>query len=211
MDFQSLQFIKRSASIVLKNYFLLIFPVALGYFLYIPDPRNVNISNIIGVFLLLLCYLPLAYGYLFEVSVNNQRLSFYTIFKKHWLNVILVSLLFLITCFFISFYIMQNIMLQFLFLLVAKVSIIYVIPLVYFKGVSFDNIIFGFKCFFGNLSFNTPLVTLSFSPMFFAILLVGLTGKSNIQVHILVCVFEFFVNFVLFTSAVLILQEKVIE
>ena len=211
MDFKSLQYIKRSASIVLKNSFLLIFPVILGYFFYIPDPRTINVSNIMSIFLLLICYFPLAYGYLFEISVNQQRLSFFAIFKKHWLNVILVSFLFLITCFLVSFYIMQNIMFQFLFLLLAKVSIIYVIPLVYYKGVSFDNIIFRFKCFFGNISFNTPLVTLSFSPMFFAILLVGITGKANIQVHILVCIFEFFVNFVLFTSAVLILQDKVIE
>lgn len=210
MDLQAFIYIRRAFQIVLNNLFLLAIPVLSGYFLYFPDPAKINVSVLSGVFLALFIYMPVAYGYLFETHINGKKLSFLHIFRKHWLNVITVTFFLLITGVLIANFLIGVFFYQILFLIFAKISIIYVIPLVYFNGSGLDNIMLGLKCFFGNIGFNLPIILLSFFPMFFAVAFVGLTGKANLAVHMIACIVEFITNFTIFTAAILVLNDKIV-
>ncbi len=216
MDLQALKYINYATSIVLRHLILLILPIAVGYFIFIEDPEKVDVLSYFYSLVLLFLYTPVAFGYFFENVVNKQRLSLFEIFKKHWLNVTIILLLIGLSCvfliFFLSAIINPNLLIGF-FVISINIITLYIIPLVFYMGRDFKTISLGLKCLFGNIAFNSPLIILSMVPIILNVLIYKITGKevNSIEIHMFKWVWLIIIDYILFVSALLILEDKVLK
>ena len=172
-------------------------------------------SLLFGNLVMLLLY-PVVYGQYTEIVLRHRRVNYPILFRRHFLNFFLISILLwlpLIFIVFIGLTLKSNVgFLMLLYSIVISSLSIYVFPLVFITGKKLKSIEIGFKCVLGNLQFNLPLMMIvsaaTVLPYLVSFPHTG-DGKSfNVVALAFLTIISLVVEFWMFVAAILILKDK---
>ena len=210
------------AVLIIKAYpNLLILPAALGLMLYLPAGPDSPASGFSAMSLMILfVIMPVIYGQYIELINQNRLNSYFLLFRIHWLNYFVVSLL-VGTPILILSGLGYAIGLPFWGLIkvlsvIIDILSIYIFPLVFLTQKKFSCIPLGIKCLFGNLNFSLPLIILVAIPAVFNLFSPEISETTAMQLPMMVLDFalfivSLFIEFVVFIAAALILKEKLLQ
>jgi len=210
-------YIIKSISIIRNNLspFLIVLIASFLFILPMIEKTPNTLYFLIFGAVMLFIY-PSIYGRYSEITLNRQAVPYSILFKRHWVNYFLISLLlgipsaiFDLLRMFLeievkNFEVISSIV-------VSSLSI-YVLPLVFIHGKKMESIKFGFQCTFGNLIFNLPLFLIVSATTIIGVLIEYPDYLSN-RLHFIISygallIFNLFIEFLVFVSATLILKEK---
>jgi hypothetical protein len=210
------------AALIIKAYpNLLILPAALGLMLYLPAAPDGSTSSLPAMSLIILfVIMPVIYGQYTELITHNRLSSYFLLFRIHWFNYFVVSLMVGTPILILStlgyaiglpFWGLTKIM-----SVVIDILSIYIFPLVFLTRKKFSCIPLGIKCLFGNLNFSLPLVILVAIPSIVNLFSpeISETAAQSLPLIVLnyaLFIVSLFIEFVVFIAAALILKEKLLQ
>jgi hypothetical protein len=175
MNLEVAKYIREAGIVIRNNLFPLFIPIIIRALFLIPQKvvGPPSVSLFISMILLLIIY-PLVYGQYIEIILHGREISYFEIFKTHWLNFFSVSLLIglpaLILSAFATVIIKDSSAIEYTLWLLMSGLTLYIFPLVFLLRKRLESITLGLKCLFGNFSFSLPLLLLSFVPLILALL-----------------------------------------
>lgn len=212
------KYILQAAGILRANMVPVLIPAVVGLLFYVPkDPeKNAAFLFFLPVFLLFILY-PLVYGQYIEIITHNKPAAYPDIFRAHWFNYFVVSVVIGIPALMLSFLgvymeaktgVVKN-----LTSIAVDIFSIYVIPLVFLLQKRLKCIPLGIKCLVGNFQFSLPLIVLSLIPSILALTIRPLHPDAEYTFGTMVFGYLFwvvsiYVDCLVFVSAALILREK---
>lgn len=176
-----------------------------------PNPLYFLVFGVVTFFLY-----PSIYGRYSEITINRQVVPYSILFKRHWVNYILIRLFLGIPSAIFDLLRMSLEIEVKNFEVISSIVIsslsIYVLPLVFIHGKKLESIKFGFQCTLGNLMFNLPLFLIVSATTIIGVLIEYPDYVSN-RLHFIIfygaiVIFSLFAEFLVFVSATLILKEK---
>jgi hypothetical protein len=192
-------------------------PAVVGILFYIPkDPeKSAPFLFFLPVFLLFVLY-PLVYGQYIEIITHNRPAAYPDIFRTHWFNYFIVSIVIGIPALMLAFlgvYMEAKTgALKNLTSIAVDIFTIYVIPLVFLLQKRLKCIPLGVKCLVGNFQFSMPLIILSLIPSILALMIRPLPASEHtfgtMVFGYLFWVVSICIDCLVFVSAALILKEK---
>ena len=214
-------YLLRAALILKANAYPLILPAILGVWLYLPagsdeSPPTFFVMSLMILFVLL----PVIYGQYIELIVHNRPNSYFQIFRTHWLNYFVVSLILGMPILILS--LLGHVfglpfwgLIKILSVLIDILSI-YIFPLVFLTRKHLVCIPLGIKCLFGNLNFSLPLVMLAVVPSLFNLFNPEVSDTTVLSLpmfalNYLFWIVSLLIDFVIFVAAALILKEKLLQ
>ena len=199
----------------------LIVPAILGILLYMPagseeSPPTFVVMSLMTLFILL----PVIYGQYIELITQNKLNSYFQVFRTHWLNYFVVSLVLGIPILILSlvgqifglpFWDLTKIISIFI-----DILSIYIFPLVFLTHKHLKCIPLGIKCLVGNLNFSLPLVILAVIPSLINLFSPEVSDTIALSLpmfalNYIFWVVSLFIDFVVFIAAALILKEKLLQ
>ena len=214
-------YLLRAAVILKTNLNPLILPAALGVLFYLPAPSNGSPPFIFFMPLIILFFiLPVIYGQYIEIITHNRQASYFQIFRTHWFNFFVVSLILGIPIVMLS--ILGQIyglpfwgITKILSVLIDILSI-YIFPLVFLLKKRFKCIPLGIKCLLGNINFSIPLVMLTVFPSILNLFSMESSETTVVSLPLFALNYIFWVvsliiDFAVFVAAALILNEKLLQ
>jgi hypothetical protein len=211
-------YLLRAALILKTNASPLILPAVLGALLYLPatsdeSPPTFFVMSLMVLFVLL----PLIYGQYIELINHNRLDSYFQVFRTHWLNYFVVSLILGLPILILSL-LGHKFGLPFWGLTKAlsifiDILSIYIFPLVFLTRKHLASIPLGIKCLFGNLNFSLPLVIFAVIPSLFNLFGSEISDTtvlswSMFALNYLFWIVSLLIDFVVFVAAALVLKEK---
>jgi hypothetical protein len=214
-------YLLRAALIIKANPNPLILPAVLGVMLYMPAGPEDSPPAFFAISLMILfVIMPVIYGQYIELITRNRLNSYLRVFRTHWINYFLVSLILGIPILILSF--LGHVfglpfwgLIKILSVIIDILSI-YIFPLVFLTQKSLKCVPLGIKCLFGNLNFSLPLVMLSALPSVLNLFGTQVSGSAVGSLPILALDYllwavSLFLDFVVFIAAALILKEKLFQ
>lgn len=212
------KYIVQAAGVLSANRVPVMIPAVVGILFYIPkDPeKSSGLLFFLPVFVLFIIY-PLVYGQYIEIISHNRQAAYSDIFRAHWLNYFIVSIVIGIPALLLTFlagYMESNaLMLKNLTTISLDIATIYVIPLVFLLQKRLKCIPLGIKCLLGNFQFSMPLILLSLIPSMVALVIRPLSADAEYTIGTMVFGYLFwvvsiYVDCLVFIAAALILSEK---
>lgn len=214
-------YLLRAAYILKANANPLILPAILGVLLYLPAGSDESPPIFVAMSLMILfVLLPVIYGQYIELITRNRLNSYFQVFRTHWLNYFVVSLVLGIPILIFSlagqiyglpFWDLTQILSIFI-----DVLSIYIFPLVFLTHKHIKCIPLGIKCLVGNLKFSLPLVILAVVPSLINLFSPEVSETNVLSVSMFALNYIFWVvslliDFVVFVAAALILKEKLLQ
>ena len=221
MNLEAVKYVKEAGIVIRNNLFPLFIPIIIRALFLIPQKPDgpLNVSLFISMILLLIIY-PLVYGQYTEIILHGREISYFEIFKTHWLNFFLVSILIGFPTLFLSALAMVFIkdapVTEYTLWILMSGLTLYIFPLVFLLKKKLESITLGLKCLFGNFSFSLPLLLLSFVPLILALLIeqqpLGQPGNSFRMIFNFGFLFvSVFIDFLAFIAATLVLKDKLLK
>lgn len=210
-------YLLQSVLIIKKNFFpfllLLIFSV-LNFGPLIQDAPG-HLILLLTPLLTIYLY-PSVLGQYTEIVLRQRQIAYWTLFKRHCLNFVVVSFIlgspFVVISGFDSLFSVNLKFLGLIYAVVISSISIYVFPLLFIHGKRLESIKIGFQCLLGNLRFNLPLILIvSVSSVFtFIFQDPGVYEKSTfgLILYCSVLTFSYLIEFWFFVAAILILKDK---
>ena len=214
-------YLLKAAFILKANAKPLILPAILGVLLYLPasseeSPPTFFIMSLMILFVIL----PVIYGQYIELITHNRLNSYFQVFRTHWLNYFVVSLILGMPI--LIFSLLGQIFGLPFWGLIKILSIfidiigIYIFPLVFLTRKHLACISLGIKCLFGNLNFSLPLVILTVIPSLFNLFGSGISDTTALSLPMFALNYIFWIvslliDFVIFVAAALILKDKLLQ
>lgn len=214
------KYILQAAKVLSANKVPVLIPVGIGLLFYIPkDPeKGAGFLFFLPVLLLFIIY-PLVYGQYIEIITHNRQTAYADIFRIHWLNYFIVSVVIGIPALLLTFVgaypeshtpVLKNVIAIF-----VDVFTIYVIPLVFLLRKRLKCIPLGVKCLLGNFQFSMPLISLSLIPSIIALMMRPLPADAEYSFGTMVFGYLFwvvsiYVDCLVFIAAALVLKEKLL-
>ncbi|MBU1344447.1 MAG: hypothetical protein KKE44_21370 [Proteobacteria bacterium] len=217
MQNDAMPYLLNSLSIIRKNFSPLFLLIAASTIFYIPMiQKSSNILYFFLGFASMFFFYPSIYGQYTEITLYNRQIRYAVLFKRHWLNFVIVSLLLglpiIILSLFSSILEIDLDSLKLIYSILVSSLSIYVLPLLFIHGKRWESIKVGFQCVAGNFSFNLPLIiivsvttTLAFN---FRQIENGTNNTYSLTVYGVITILSLIVEFWLFVSAILILKDK---
>ena len=189
--------------------------------LYLPAAPDGSFPAFFALPLMILfVIMPVVYGQYIELTIHNRLSSYFLLFRTHWLNYFVVSLILGAPVLIISslghmlglpFWELIKILSVFI-----DILSIYIFPLVFLTQKKFSCISLGIKCLFGNLNFSLPLVILSVIPSVLNLLSMEISDAAVVSLPMilldyLLWLVNLFIEFIIFIAAALILKEKLLQ
>ncbi len=198
----------------------LMIPIVVGLLFYLPKAPEKSSAFLffLPVCLLFILY-PLVYGQYIEIITHNRQAAYSDIFRTHWLNYFVVSVVIGIPALMISFLGAHAkphaVAWKTGTAIAVDLFTIYVIPLVFLLQKRLKCIPLGIKCLFGNLQFSTPLILLSLIPSILGVMIRPVPDAAEYSLGTMVLGYLFwvvsiYVDCLVFISAALILKEKLL-
>jgi hypothetical protein len=214
------RYILQAAAVLRANMIPVLIPVVVGLLFYLPkDPeKNPGALFFLPVFLLFVLY-PLVYGQYIEIVTHNRPAAYPDIFRAHWFNYFIVSVVIGVPALMMSFLGIYAEAKTGAFKNITSISVdiitIYVIPLVFLMKKRLKCIPLGVKCLVGNFQFSMPLIALSLIPSILALMIRPLSAGSEYTFGTMVFGYLFwvasiYVDCLVFVSAALILRDKLL-
>ena len=214
-------YLLKAAYILKANASPLILPAILGVLLYLPAASDESPPVFVVMSLMILfVLLPVIYGQYIELITSNRLNSYFQVFRTHWINYFVVSLVLGMPILILSL-LGQVFGLPFwglvkLLSIFIDILSIYIFPLVFLTRKHLASIPLGIKCLVGNLNFSLPLVILAAVPSLFNLFSseVSDTTVQSLPVFALSYLFWLIIlliDFVIFVAAALILKEKLLR
>ena len=213
MQFEAKRYLVSSKAIIEGHSTPFFMVVAIGVLFYVSDA----VSPL--AFILVLLVYPLAYGQYAEIILHNREAPYLQIFKTHWANYVLVSILItspLVVLFLLTGLLREDtVWARYLLTALVDALTVYVLPLVFILRQKLQSVSLGLRCLFENLDFSLPLILLVILPSFLSMVstLVGfpLENADDTLHKILGYLYWFFsisIDLLVFVAATLILKEK---
>lgn len=166
---------------------------------------------------LILAY-PLVLGQYSEITLYNRQVPYSVLFKKHWVNFIIVGLILNIPTFIIDILAsITKIHVEFLDTICSIVITslaIYIFPLMFIRRQKWQSVKFGIMCTLGNFKFSIPLILIATILTVLGLLMGGseIGPGQSFQAFTYACflIVSIFGDFIVFVSATLILKEKLL-
>ena len=206
--------------ILKRNVTPLLFLALIGLLFYAPtfSGNPSGFTSVLPMFALFIIY-PLIYGRYVEIVNNNRNISYVQIFKAHWLNFVIVSMIVASPILILSFlgliYGSPILGIRVILSIALDVLSIYIFPLVFLLRERFACIPLGIKCLLGNFTFSTPLVLLTLVPSILG--LVVRSGGEPLSTSPAIPAFYYLfwligmvIDFAVFIAASFILKEKLL-
>jgi len=213
-------YIHQAAGILRANRTPVLIPTFVGLLFFVPkDPeKGPALLFFLPVLLLFIVY-PLVYGQYIEIITRSRQAPYADIFRAHWLNYVIVSLVMGIPALMLALAgahmkstapVLKN-----LIAIAVEVATIYVIPLVFLLQKRLKCIPLGIKCLLGNFRFSMPLIILSLIPSIVGLMIRPLTGAAQntlgaMMVGGLFWGVSIYVDCLVFIAAAVILREKLL-
>jgi len=210
----------RAIDLIKSNFALILIPTIIFFAPYpflLNSDKNLGSPLLVFTKLLLIVVYPLIYGRFIAIINNIRVVSWGQLFRDHWWNYFIVSLILHI----------PNVVLAFISLLfelntkiitgttsvVVDIIAIYIFPIVFFTKERLPSISLGLKCLFGNFRFSLPIVIISILPFLVGLLFSNFATVSKIDLQFfLSAIPQWFlaiiIDFTAFITASLILREK---
>ena len=204
------------------HYRLVLFPLViswLGSMLYRLSGDNLRILSPLTT-LIVLGIMSAIYGRINEIVTKKSFVSWKYLFNKYLLKylgvIITISLIMCVPYFLFTMLIIHIEAISFsnlifsLIILVYQLIALYSIPLIFYDNTIKESLSLGFKCLFGNLKYNIPLILI--------VVLVALLNIPHLQgdneiFNILFYYIRrgilFVMNFIIFTTITIILDDKI--
>ncbi len=214
-------YLQRATFILKANPTPLMLPAIIGVLLYLPAGSDESPPIFVVMSLMILfVLLPVIYGQYIELITSSRLNSYFQVFRTHWLNYFVVSLVLgmpililslLGQVFGLPFWGLIKILSIFI-----DILSIYIFPLVFLIRKHMACIPLGIKCLVGNLNFSLPLVILAVVPSLINLFSpeVSVTTVLSVPMFVLNYIFwivSLFIDFVVFVAAALILKEKLLQ
>jgi hypothetical protein len=220
MNKEMTTYLLRAAAILKTEVNPLFFPAVIGVLFFLPDTPNqpAGFLFFLPMVLLFIVY-PLIYGRYAEIINNNKRIAYSQIFRAHWLNFFVVSMILGIPLLFFSILglNMGSGVLEFnkILSIVIDILSIYIFPLVFLLKKRVQSISLGIKCLLGNFSFSIPLIFLTIIPSVLNSFIAYPQGNLALSLPDFILSYVFWIvslvfDFVIFVAASLILKEKLL-
>ena len=206
--------------ILKRNVTPLLFLALIGLLFYAPtfSGNPSGFTSVLPMFALFIIY-PLIYGRYVEIVNNNRNISYVQIFKAHWLNFVIVSMIVASPILILSFlgliYGSPILGIRVILSIALDVLSIYIFPLVFLLRERFACIPLGIKCLLGNFTFSTPLVLLTLVPSILGLLArsggePSSTSSAIPAFYYLFWLISIVIDFTVFIAASFILKEKLL-
>ena len=220
MSKETHKYLLDAIEILKRNVTPLLFLALIGLLFYAPTSSGnpSGFTSILPMLVLFIIY-PLIYGRYVEIINNNRNISYVQIFRAHWLNFVIVSIIIAGPILVLSFLglIAGSPFLGARIILSIAVDIlgIYIFPLVFLLRERLTSIPLGIKCLFGNFTFSTPLVLLTLVPSVLGLLVKSVAAPSSATptvpaFYYLFWLISIVIDFTVFIAASLILKEKLL-
>ena len=188
--------------------------------LYAGSAGRVSPAFFVLSLMILFIIMPVIYGQYIELITHNKLNSYFQVFRTHWVNYFVVSLILGTPILILS--ILGHVFGLPFWGLVKVLSIIidilsiYIFPLVFLTQKHFKCIPLGIKCLFGNLNFSLPLVILAAIPSVFNLFSTQASDTAVLSLQMLALdyvlwVVSLLIDFIIFVAAALILKEKLLQ
>jgi hypothetical protein len=220
MSKETHKYVLDAIEILKRNVTPLLFLALIGLLFYVPTSSGSPSGFTSGLAMLFLFIVyPLIYGRYVGIVNGNGDISYVQIFRAHWLNFIIVSLIIASPILVLSFLqlIFRSPILGIRVILSIAVDIvsIYIFPLVFLLRERFACIPLGIKCLVGNFTFSTPLVLLTLVPSLLGLLVKSVAAPSSASPPISAFYYLFWlvsivIDFTVFIAATLILKQKLL-
>jgi hypothetical protein len=220
MTKETTSYLLKAVAILRTDLNPLFFPAIIGVLFFLPSEPDqpAGFLFILPMVLLFIVY-PLIYGRYAEIINLGRKLPYGQIFRTHWLNFFIVSMLLGIPLLFFSILglNMGPGVLEFNKILSVVIDIlsIYVFPLVFLLKKRIQSISLGIKCLLGNLNFSIPLILLTIIPGVLNNFIAYPEGNVALSLPDFILNYFFWIvslvfDFVIFVAATLILKEKLL-
>lgn len=156
------EYFKQSFKIVTSNLTFIFILGFTGMYAHFGATSLIGICHMIIAFVII----PVAYGRFTEILTGEERLPFIQVFKKHWLNFFIVTIIFTVPLFLYAFFLEDSLawkltmIIGFIINAVIKILTIYVWPLVFIKKENIKAILAGVLYLIGSFRYSLPLVAL---------------------------------------------------
>jgi hypothetical protein len=220
MSKEAYKYLLNATEILKRNVTPLLFLALIGLLFYAPTSSGkLSSFNPILPMLVLFIIYPLIYGRYVEIVNGNRSFTYVQIFRAHWLNFVIVSLVMASPMLVLSFLglISGSPILTIRIILSIAVNIlsIYIFPLVFLLRERFECIPLGIKCLLGNFTFSTPLVLLTLVPSILGLLVRSggeplSTSPAIPAFSYLLWIISIAIDFTVFIAASLILKKKLL-
>ena len=220
MSRETHKYLSDAIEILKRNVTPLLFLALTGLLFYAPTSSG-SLSGFTSVLAMLIIFIiyPLIYGRYVEIINNNRIISYVQIFRAHWLNFVIVSIIIASPILIVSFVglVLRSPILGIRVILSIAVDIlsIYILPLVFLLRERFPCIPLGMKCLVGNFTFSTPLVLLTLVPSVLGLLVKSVAAPSSpsspiLAFSYLLWLINIVIDFTVFIAATLILKQKLL-
>lgn len=220
MSQEAHKYLLDAIEILKRNVTPLLFLALIGLLFYAPTSSG-NLSGFTSVLAMLVLFIiyPLIYGRYVGIVNDNGNISYVQIFRSHWVNFVVVSLIITSPILVLSFLgiVFRSPILAIRVILSIAVDIlsIYIIPLVFLLRERFTCIPLGIKCLVGNFTFSTPLVLVTLVPSALGLLVKSVAASSSTSPPIPAFSYLFWlisvvIDFTVFIAATLILKQKLL-
>jgi hypothetical protein len=220
MSKEAHKYLLDAIEILKRNVTPLLFLALIGLLLYAPIPsgKRSGLTPILPILVLFIIY-PLIYGRYVGIVNDNGNISYVQIFRAHWLNFVIVSIITASPILVVSFLglISGSPILGIRIILSIAVDIlsIYIFPLVFLLRERFACIPLGIKCLLGNFTFSTPLVLLTLVPTILGLLVrsggePASASPAMPAFYYLLWLISVIIDFTVFIAASFILKEKLL-
>jgi hypothetical protein len=216
MQLEVKEYLLNAKAIIEDNSVPFFMAASIGVLFYVSDT-----ALPLGIILALFVY-PLAYGQYVEIILHNRQAPYLQIFKTHWSNYLVVSILVtspLVVLFLLTGLLSEDtVWARYILTALVDALTVYVLPLVFILRQRLQSVSSGLKCLYENLNFSLPLILLVILPSVLGMLstLVGfpLENRDGALYRILGYLYWLFsisVDFFVFVAATLILKEKLLR
>lgn len=216
MQLEAEKYLRNAKEIIEDNSAPFFMAASIGVLFYVSDT-----ALPLAILLALFVY-PLAYGQYVEIILHNRQASYLHIFRTHWSNYLVVSILVtspLVVLFLLTGHLREDAAWErYILTGLVEALTVYVLPLVFILRQRLQSVSSGFKCLYENLNFSLPLIVLVILPSVLSMLstLVGfpLENRDGTFYKILGYLhwlFSISVDFFVFVAATLILKEKLLR
>jgi len=220
MSKETYKYLVDATEILKRNVTPLLFLALVGLLFYAPTSSGkVSSLNPILPMLVLFIIYPLIYGRYVQIVNNNRNISYVQIFRAHWLNFVIVSIITASPMLILSLLglISGNPILGIRIILSIAVDIlsIYIFPLVFLLRERFVCIPLGIKCLLGNFTFSAPLVLLTLVPSVLGLLVrsggePASASPAMPAFYYLLWLISVIIDFTVFIAASFILKKKLL-
>lgn len=220
MSKEAYKYLLDATEILKRNVTPLLFLALIGLLFYAPTSsgRGSGLTPILPILILFIIY-PLIYGRYVAIVNDNRSLTYVQIFRAHWLNFVIVSIITASPILFVSFLGLLSgspiLGIRIILSIAVDILSIYIFPLVFLLRERFSCIPLGIKCLLGNFTFSTPLILLTLVPSILGLLMrsggePASASPAMPAFYYLLWLISVIIDFTVFIAASFILKEKLL-